>query len=105
MKRNPFDIPSSPISSASDTDVKPEIPSTPLKSKTSQPTTKTPTPNKKTKKEATGGGSGGDNGEWDSEKKAMMMDTIIAAGYRATDLDSLAAKVCYLPVFAIWQLS
>jgi endonuclease V-like protein UPF0215 family len=38
-------------------------------------------------------------------EKAIMMDTIIAAGYRATDLDSLAAKVCHLPVFAIWQLS
>ena len=33
------------------------------------------------------------NGEWDPEKKAVMMDTIIAAGYKATNLDSLADKV------------
>jgi hypothetical protein len=105
MKRGPSDIPSSPISSASDADVKPEIPSTSLKSKRSQPTPKTPSPNKKIKKEATGEGIGAGNGEWDSEKKAIMTDTIIAAGYKATDLDSLAAKVCHLPVFAIWQLS
>jgi hypothetical protein len=99
MKRNSSDIPSAPISSASDTDVKPEIPSTPLKSKRSQPTPKTPSPNKKIKKEATGGGSGGGSGEWDSEKKAIMMDTIIAAGYRATDLDSLADKVSRRLIF------
>jgi hypothetical protein len=57
------------------------------------------TPNKKIKKEATGGGSGGGNGEWNSEKKAIMMDTIIAAGYKATDLDSLAAKVSRWLIF------
>jgi hypothetical protein len=105
MKRSLSELSSSPISSASDTDVKPEISSTSLESRRSQSTPKTPTPNKKIKKEATGGGSGGGNGEWDSQKKAIMMDIIIAAGYRATDLDSLAAKVCHLPVFAIWQLS
>jgi hypothetical protein len=99
MKRNPSDIPSSPISSASDTDVKPEVPSTTLKSKTSQPKPKSPIPNKKIKKGATGGRSEGGNGEWDSEKKAIMMDTIIAAGYRATDLDSLADKVSRRLIF------
>ena len=105
MKRSSSDIPSSPISSASDTDGKPDIRSTPPKFKRSQPTLKTATPNKKIRKEATGGGSGGGNGEWDSEKMGIMMDTMIASGYRATDLDSLAAKVCHLPVFTIWQLS
>jgi len=88
MKQSSSDIPSSPISSASDTDGKPDIPSTPLKSKGSQPTPKTATPNKKIKKEATSESSGGGNGEWDSEKKAIMMDNIFAAGYKATDLDS-----------------
>jgi hypothetical protein len=97
MKRSSSEIPSSPISSASDADIKPDVPPTPSDSKRSRPTSKTSTPNKKSKKEAdvavSGGGSGGGNGEWDSEKKAVMMDTIIAAGYKATDLDALADKV------------
>jgi len=105
MKRNSCDIPSSPISSASDTDTKPDVQSTSHRSKRLQPTSEAPASNKKMKKEAISVGSGGGNGEWDSEKKAAMMDTIIAAGYRATDLDSLAVKVCHLPNFVVWLLS
>ena len=42
--------------------------------------------------------SGAVAGEWNGEKKAMMMETIIAAGFKATDLDSLADKVNTLPL-------
>jgi len=105
MKRNSSEIPSSPISSASDTDTKPDVQSTSHRSKRLQSTSEAPASNKKMKKEAISVGSGGGNGEWDSEKKAAMMDTIIAVGYRATDLDSLAVKVCHLPNFVVWLLS
>ena len=99
MKRSSSDIPSSPISSASNTDIKPDIQSTPNKSKRSQPTPNTLSSNKKIKEEAIGGGSGVGNGEWDPEKKAAMMDTIIAGGYKATDLDSLADKASCRSIF------
>jgi len=33
------------------------------------------------------------NGTWTAEKKGMFMDEVIAAGYRAVDLVSLAEKV------------
>lgn len=47
------------------------------------------------------GGGGGGSGEWNSEKKALMMDTIIAAGYKATNLDALADKVSHRLIFSI----
>lgn len=99
MKRSSSEIPSSPISSASDNDTKPDIASTPPKTKKAKSTPKTPTPRKRVQEEANGpssgggSGSGSGNGEWDSEKRGLMMDIIIAAGYKATDLESLANQV------------
>jgi hypothetical protein len=102
MKRNSSDIPSSPISSASDTDVKPIIQSTPLKSHKARPSPKTSNPNKKKKesheKESKETGAGA--GEWNGEKKALMMETIIAAGFKATDLETLAEKVSVLLILS-----
>jgi hypothetical protein len=34
-----------------------------------------------------------ENGEWDPEKRAMFMDLIIAAGYKAVNLDEVASTV------------
>jgi len=33
------------------------------------------------------------NGEWDKEKRAVFMDLIIAAGYKAVNLDEVSASV------------
>ena len=33
------------------------------------------------------------NGEWTPEKKALLMDEIIAAGYKALNLEELAGRV------------
>jgi hypothetical protein len=40
-----------------------------------------------------GGGNGNGNGVWTSEKKGIFLEEVIAAGYRAVDLVSLAEKV------------
>lgn len=68
----------------------------PLKSKP-EPKLKSPT---KVKKE-------GDpqNGEWDQEKRAVFMDLIIAAGYKAVNLDEVAASVSppYIYIYmSVW---
>jgi hypothetical protein len=34
-----------------------------------------------------------ENGEWDPEKRAVFMDLIIAAGYKAINLDEVASTV------------
>jgi hypothetical protein len=34
-----------------------------------------------------------ENGEWDPEKRAAFMDLIIAAGYKAINLDEVAGTV------------
>jgi hypothetical protein len=34
-----------------------------------------------------------ENGEWDPEKRALFMDLIIAAGYKAINLDEVASTV------------
>jgi len=40
------------------------------------------------------------NGEWDKEKRAVFMDLIIAAGYKAVNLDEVAAKVSSPYIYA-----
>ncbi|WVF70742.1 hypothetical protein IAT40_005536 [Kwoniella sp. CBS 6097] len=89
-----------------DHDVKPNIssaPKTPTKNNTK--TTKTngstkASPSKSPRKpkiepQGTNATSspGGSKGTWDGEKKALFMDEIIAAGYKAADLDQLAARI------------
>lgn len=92
MKRSSSEVSPTP-SNESDIDIKPDLISpskilrktpSPLKSKT-KPKPKFP---RKVKKE-------GDlqNGEWDKEKRAMFMDLIIAAGYKAVNLDEVSASV------------
>lgn len=95
MKRNSSDIPSSPISSASDTDVKPGISFPPLSFKTAQTTPDTPSPNKKQKAIHAEKSNESQAGVWNGEKNALMMETIIAAGFKVVDLDSLADKVSF----------
>jgi ABC-type sugar transport system substrate-binding protein len=34
-----------------------------------------------------------ENGEWDPEKRATFMDLVIAAGYKAINLDEVASTV------------
>lgn len=46
---------------------------------------------KKVKSGMTGGGNA--NGNWDGHKRAMLMEEVIAAGYKALDLEALASKV------------
>jgi hypothetical protein len=79
MKRSSSEVSPSPISSP-DQDSKPDI--TPSKK-----TKKSPT---KPKKET---GVKPENGEWDPEKRAVFMDIIIAAGYKAVNLDEIASTV------------
>ncbi|OCF38789.1 hypothetical protein I317_07418 [Kwoniella heveanensis CBS 569] len=49
-------------------------------------------PKKKVKKEETTATGFDENGTWNAEKRALFMDTIIAAGYMAVDLKELANK-------------
>jgi hypothetical protein len=42
-----------------------------------------------------------ENGEWDPEKRAVFMDLIIAAGYKAINLDEVVSTVS-LPQRKIW---
>jgi hypothetical protein len=49
------------------------------------------TPSKKTKKSPQKVKP--ENGEWDPEKRALFMDLVIAAGYKAINLDELASTV------------
>lgn len=92
MKRSSSEIPSSPVSSAPEDDFKPDSTTSPPKSKRAEPAPQTPTSHTKIKKDPIVSGVS-ENGEWTAEKKAMMMDTIIAAGYKSTDLDALAGQV------------
>jgi len=39
------------------------------------------------------------NGEWTEEKRAVFMDMVIAAGYKALDLDEVAITVSLVLVF------
>lgn len=94
MKRSSTEVSLTPSNESDiDIDIKPDLTSpskkskktpSPVKSKT-KPKPKSPT---KVKKE-------GDpqNGEWDKEKRAVFMDLIIAAGYKAVNLDEVAASV------------
>jgi len=36
-----------------------------------------------------------ENGEWDPEKRAIFIDLIIAAGYKAINLDEVATTVSF----------
>ena len=98
MKQSSSDIPSSPISSASNTDVKPIIQSVLPKSHKARASPKTSNPTKKKKASHAKESKESEAGEWNGEKKAIMVETIIAAGFKVTDLDSLADEVCSLLV-------
>jgi hypothetical protein len=72
------------LSSVSDEEAKPD--STPSKKTKRSPSKVSPT---KIKKEQ----SNPENGEWDQENRAIFMDMIIAAGYKAINLDDVANTV------------
>lgn len=99
-------IPSSPAQSQSGSDsedFKPEITPPPTsKAKKATAIPKTPTPRKRTRKDSsdgsTGGsgsgkGGGGGNGEWTPEKKGILIDRVIAAGFKVLDIGELAKEV------------
>ncbi|ORY20960.1 hypothetical protein BCR39DRAFT_474779 [Naematelia encephala] len=46
------------------------------------------TPNKRPKRS-----QASENGTWTPEKRAMFIDDVLASGYKAIDLDSLATKL------------
>jgi hypothetical protein len=88
MKRSSLEV--SPTPSADiDIDIKPDLTSPSKKPK------KTPSPTKSRPKSPTKPKKEGEsqNGEWDKEKRAAFMDLIIAAGYKAVNLDEVAASV------------
>ena len=74
----------------------PEPASPPLEPKTKKPKTASSpkTPTKTTAKKAASSKSPkGENGTWTPEKRKTFVDEIFAVGYKAADLDGLAAKV------------
>lgn len=94
------EIPSSPaLSQSGSEDFKPDItppPASKSKTKKTKAVPKTPTPRKKVKKESSddsGSGGGGGNGEWTPEKKGVLIDRVIAAGYKVLDIGGLAKEV------------
>ena len=96
------EIPSSPaLSQSGSEDFKPDItppPASKSKTKKNKTVPKTPTPRKKVKKESgddsgSGSGGGGSNGEWTPEKKGVLIDRVIAAGYKVLDIGGLAKEV------------
>jgi hypothetical protein len=90
------EIPSSPAPSQSGSEeFKPDItPSPTSKTKKTKAVPKTPTPRKRVKKESNDdSGNGGSNGEWTPEKKGVLIDRVIAAGYKVLDIGGLAKEV------------
>ncbi|WVF70743.1 hypothetical protein IAT40_005537 [Kwoniella sp. CBS 6097] len=75
-------------------------PITPKKGSTTTKSAKASTPAKSPKKKVKTEGTTSlgtaaieENGNWDAEKRALFMDTIISAGYMAVDLKELAVKL------------
>lgn len=77
--------------SSDDEESKPKLEPTTPPPKTGKSKSSSASPSKKAKKESKG--SGQVNGGWTPEKKAMFMDTIIANGYKSTNLEELSVKV------------
>lgn len=91
-----------PSPTSSETAYTPEIASPQLepKVKMAKTTSSPKTPTKSSAKKAASPASAktpkspkAENGTWTPEKRKVFVDEIFAAGYKATDLDSLAAKL------------
>jgi hypothetical protein len=94
MKRSSSEVSPTP-STDSDIDVKPALTSPSEKSKETPSSTPKGKSSKKVKKE---GESQVANGEWTEDKRAVFMDMVIAAGYKALNLDEVAVTVSHVLV-------